>query len=177
MTTTSHEAGRKHIARLFSLFSDQCQQEHAQLLVKCIREGYTDLKADMLDHPIGDEWFDFARDGLAAHWQASRGHLYAAANPVTPNFIKVGLTARSPEKRLQQLNNSAVIGTYIFVETWAVHDRFYLEKAAHRALRALGIACHKEHFASSWKTVCPVVAEVIAADRRLFELNGFEVPA
>lgn len=165
--------------RLFNLFTSQNSADHGALLVESIRKGLSEASAEILSHSLGDEWLDFALDSVNKYWAIHQGHLYVAGNPVTPAFVKVGMTGADPEKRISQLNNAAVIGSYICVESWAVHDRYYLERQAHLALKASGIASHKEHFAASWRDVCPKVAAVIDADREAFRANGFtvELPA
>lgn len=162
------------LTRLFSAFTNHEELAHGRLLARTLRAGKTGLADAMRAHVLGDDWMDFAHASLSALWDKNRGHLYVVANPVTPEFLKVGMTRLAPAKRVKRLNNEAVVGAYICVEHWAVHDRHFLEAEAHRSLADL--PRHKEHFACHWRDLCPRVAAIITADRARFAAQGFTVP-
>lgn len=162
------------LTRLFDAFTKQDELAHGRLLARAIRSQKSDLAIAIRSHVLGDEWMDFSHASLAALWKKNHGHLYVVANPVTPDFLKVGMTRLAPDKRLKRLNNEAVVGEYICVEHWAVHDRHFLEAEVHRSFADL--PRHKEHFACHWRELCPRVAAVVVADRVLFAAQGFTVP-
>jgi hypothetical protein len=162
------------LTRLFDAFTNQDVLTHGRLLARALRAGKTGVAQAIQAHVLGDDWMDFAHASLTALWEKNRGHLYVVANPVTPDFLKVGMTRLAPDKRVKRLNNEAVVGAYICVEHWAVHDRHFLEAEVHRSLADL--PRHKEHFACHWRALCPRVAAVLAADRERFAAQGFTVP-
>ena len=161
------------LTHLFEAFTNQDLVKHGRLLARAVRAGKIDLVAAMREHVLGDDWLDFAHASLAELWKKNHGHLYIVANPVTPEFLKVGMTRLAPETRLKRLNNEAVVGEYICVQSWAVHDRHFLEAQAHRSLS--DVPRHKEHFACHWRDLCPRVFAVITADRALFQAQGFSL--
>jgi len=162
------------LTRLFDAFTSEDAATHGRLLARAIRAGKSDLTAVIRAHVLGDDWMDFAHTSLTVLWKKNHGHLYVVANPVTPEFLKVGMTRLAPAKRLKQLNNEAVVGEYICVEHWAVHDRHFLEAEVHRSFADL--PRNKEHFACHWRDLCPRIAPVIATDRALFAAQGFTIP-
>jgi hypothetical protein len=162
------------LTRLFTAFTTQDTLAHGRLLARAIRAGKSDVTRAIREHVLADEWMDFAHTSLTALWKKNHGHLYVVANPVTPDFLKVGMTRLAPDKRLKRLNNEAVVGEYICVEHWAVHDRHFLEAEVHRSFADL--PRHKEHFACHWRELCPRVAAVVVADRARFAAQGFTVP-
>lgn len=172
----THPIRKNSIRKLYRRFEEQELLEHGQCLAQLVRAGADELLAEIHDHPLGDEWADFAMKSLEALWAKNKGTLYIAANPVTDKFVKVGLTAGSAEHRMHQLNSAGVIGEYICVQSWDVWDRFTLERKAHKTLKAAGYTQHKEHFAAPWKLVIPIVEEVIHADARAFVAQGFPSP-
>lgn len=168
------DIARGPLPALFDAFSRQDSLSHGRLLARAIRTQDGSLSRALLEHPLGDEWLDFAQQSLSC-WQAQdRGHLYVVTNPVTPAFLKVGKTRLAPAQRLKRLNNEAVVGAFILVQAWAVHDRHYLEAAVHRSLNEF--PRHKEFFVSTWDVLCPRVSAVIDDDRARFERHGFPLP-
>lgn len=162
------------LTHLFDAFCANDAPLHGRLLARTVRAGRLGLVEAIRGHVLGDDWLDFAQASLDAVWARHSGHLYVVANPVTPQFLKVGKTRLAPERRVRSLNNEAVIGEYLCVQHWAVHDRHFLESAAHRALADL--PRHKEHFACHWRELCPRVDAVIAEDRARFREQGFATP-
>lgn len=161
--------------QLYTLFESDDLYKHGCYLAKLIRGVRPDIIHEMREHPLGDDWLDYSRLSLAEAWQKLSGELYVARNPVTPDFIKVGMTAESAEARVRKLATSGVVGSYTCVHSWRVHDRFFTEKMAHIALTRLGIHKHKEHFHADWKQVCPVIDEVVASDIARFKKLGFDM--
>lgn len=159
------------LTHLFEAFTNEDLATHGRLLARAIRAGKVDLSMAIREHVLGDDWLDFAHASLASLWEKNSGHLYVMANPVTSDFLKVGMTRLTPEKRLKRLNNEAVVGAYICVQNWSVHDRHFLEAEVHRSFSDL--PRHKEHFAGSWRTVCPRIEAVIAVDKKRFHAQGF----
>lgn len=164
-------SSRDALSKLFNAFAHRDELTHARLLAKLVRRQEPGLTRAILSHPLGDDWMDFCTHSLGVLWQRNAGHLYVMANPVTPQFLKVGKTRLRPEQRLRALNNEAVVGQYICVQSWAVHDRHYLEALAHRSLSDL--PRHKEFFACDWRSLCPRVEAIVKHDRQLFEASGF----
>ncbi|KWT98030.1 hypothetical protein APY03_0701 [Variovorax sp. WDL1] len=122
-------------------------------------------------HPFEDDWRDFATKAVRDYLQAAQGHVYVVGNPLQRDFLKVGKTGRTPEKRLAELNNEAVVGAFMLVASWEVLDRHYVEKAAHRALSCF--ARVKEFFQGHYEPVCAAVAKAVEEDRAVLARAGF----
>lgn len=159
---------------LYSAFEADNRADHARLLASTLRSGRLGVISSIRGHVLGDDWMDFACTSLEAYWELQAGYVYVVTNPVTPEFIKVGKTRLAPEARLKSLNNEAVVGQFFCIQHWRVHDRHFLEAAAHRVLA--DIPRHKEFFACDWQALVPRVAEVIRADHALFFQLGLPCP-
>lgn len=158
--------------RLFSLFLAGSSFSHGQVLAQMLRSS-PGIMSEVKSHALCDEWLDFCHSSLDEFWAKREGSLYVARNPVTPAFVKVGMTSGDASKRVQALSTAGVVGRYICVQSWRVHDRFYIERAVHAQLTKEGVMRHKEHFAATWQQVCPLVEKAVASDRALFEKQGF----
>lgn len=161
------------VARLYAAYQNSDGPAHARVLARAVRVGVDDVFGPIRAHVLSDDWQDFAFASLADYWQRQSGHLYVAVNPVTPSVYKVGKTRLDPVLRMHGLNNEAVVGSFICVQSWAVHDRHALETAAHKSLRHL--ERHKEFFRGSWAAVCAPVRAAIDADINLFTRQGLPV--
>lgn len=162
------------LKKLYAAFQAGDATKHASLLCWLIRQGSQEVMPTIRGHVLADDWLDFCQQSLNEFWAQRQGALYVVGNPVTPEFFKVGKTGQDVQNRLRQLNNEAVIGTQVLVQSWLVHDRHYLERAAHASLGDL--YRHKEFFHTDWRTLCPRIADVIQQDIQAFQRAGFEVP-
>lgn len=97
------------------------------------------------DHPLGDDWRDFALKSVQAWVTDRQGIVYVVANPMHLGFYKVGQTGASLAERLQTLNSAGVVGQFVEVHQAAVPDRFAVEAAVHRSLTET-VPRHKEFF-------------------------------
>lgn len=144
---------------------------HTRLLLNTIRRGFPELSSAILGHPLGDDWHDFALTCLRMHWGAAAGHLYVAANAMHPQLLKVGMTRLTPAARLAQMASAGVVGNFVLLGEWPVHDRHWLERQAHE--RMSHAPRHKEFFAIAWADAFETIEAVIKDDRALFERAGF----
>jgi hypothetical protein len=134
------------------------------------RRGVIQLDTAMANTPLDDDFRDFLYRSVSDYFEQARGFLYVVTNPAHAGFFKVGKTGRTPVKRLAELNNEAVVGTFVLVKSWPVRDRHWLEKAAHQQLS--GLPQHKEFFHGTWHQVCAGVDSVVAADDLLLGAAG-----
>lgn len=176
MTSPKQRLQPEHgLRKLFSYFENSDLDGHGRQLARLVRDGRVHILGAVTSHPLGDEWFDFCHTSLNALWEKRKGELYVARNPVTPEFLKVGMTRGSAESRVKELATAGVVGAYTCVQGWHVHDRYHAERVVHEALVNKGWQRHKEHFAARWEEVCPLVTEIVAQDRTLFERQGFDL--
>lgn len=134
------------------------------------RRGVAQLDAALADTPLDDDFRDFLYRATNEYFSDAQGYLYVVTNPVQAGFFKVGKTGRTPQQRLAELNNEAVVGTFELVKSWPVRDRHWLERAAHQRLEHL--PRHKEFFHGTWRQVCDAVDEAVAADEALLVAAG-----
>jgi hypothetical protein len=167
MLTAPHPASVAVLRRSF--LNNDAARVASQALVLA-RRGVVQLDTALADTPLDDDFRDFLYQSVSDYFSASQGYLYVVTNPAQAGFFKVGKTGRTPAKRLAELNNEAVVGTFILVKSWPVKDRHWLEKAAHRQLSDL--PRHKEFFHGTWQQVCAAVDSVVAADDLLLGAAG-----
>jgi hypothetical protein len=153
--------------RLYSAFLAKDSSRHARIFVKTVRQGSLQISAEIRCHVLRDEWLDFLQLSLQDYWEERRGLVYVVANPVYHDCFKVGKTTKSLTERIQQLNNESVIGAFVAVQQWTVHDCHFLEKESHRALVAHHV--HKEFFKGTYSVLCATVEKTIQRDIGLFE--------
>lgn len=142
----------------------------ARGVLSLARAGHADVLRVLSDHPFYDDWLDAVHRALEAHFQEARGRLYVVGNPSQNGFYKVGKTRLLAEERLAALNNEAVVGTFVLVADYPVHDRHFLERAAHRALSHL--PRHKEFVHGRWQELCAAIESVVCADREQLNRAG-----
>jgi hypothetical protein len=134
-------------------------------LCKLARRGHADLLATFDEHPLGDDWKDFAFEGLRNHFASSAGTVYVVTNPVHVNLYKVGQTQGAVAERISSLNSAGVVGYFIAVTDVQVKDRFAVEAAVHRVLRSReGSQSHKEFFQCTWDVATGALREQVAQE-------------
>lgn len=171
MTLSLHPSSYRALERALL----NADTEHVTALVlHYVRTHGPRVLDELNSHPLSDEWSDFIFNALDAHFTQSKGWVYAVHNPMNEGFIKVGKTAGSPTRRLAQLNNEAVLGTFVIVQTWFTHDRHFAERQAHRALHAF--PKHKEFFHGDWRAICSQISQVVKEDTIRLESAGFNLP-
>ncbi len=134
------------------------------------RAGHADVLRLLSDHPFYDDWLDAVHAGAASYFEEARGRLYVVGNPSQNGFYKLGKTRLSALERLAALNNEAVVGTFVLVADYPVHDRHFLERAAHRALSHL--PRHKEFVHGRWQELCAAIESVVSLDRERLRQAG-----
>lgn len=153
---------------------DQNHTKVREMVLSYLRTKGPQVLHELREHPLYDEWMDFIYSSVNAYFQHSAGWIYAVLNPVNEGFIKVGMTANTPATRLRQLNNEAVIGEFVIVQSWFTHDRFYVEAKSHQALAAY--PRHKEFFHGNWREICAKVSAALQEEVSLMECSGFSLP-
>lgn len=171
MCTNIHPSSRAALRRAFH--ADD-HEKAALLALALARKGVPRVDLLLADTPLGDDFSDFIYEAVARFYSDARGHLYVVTNPTYRDFFKVGMTSRSPAQRLAELNNEAVLGEFVLVQSWEVYDRYWLEKEAHR--RLADSPRQKEFFHGRWREICEVVADVVKVDRILLEKAGLLEP-
>lgn len=119
---------------------------HSRAVLKVLRTSDANLTESILAHPLGDLWFDFTQSSLSAYFARARGYVYVAETPQYPEIFKVGKTQSSPQIRVQQLSNEAVVFDFRLKASYTTHDRHFLERAIHVALKKAGTSSQKEFF-------------------------------
>ena len=158
------------VSALRRAFLDNDLLRGAAKALTLARRGVVQLDTALADTPLDDDYRDYLHRAMAEYFADAQGFLYVVTNPVQAGFFKVGKTGRTPQKRLAELNNEAVVGTFELVKSWPVRDRHWLERAAHKRLEHL--PRHKEFFHGTWKQVCVAVDEAVAADEALLAAAG-----
>ena len=167
MPTIPHPSSIAALRRAF--LNDDAARVASQAL-SLARRGVVQLDAALADTPLDDDFRDYLYQSVSDYFAQAQGYLYVVTNPAQAGFFKVGKTGRTPAKRLAELNNEAVVGTFILVKSWSVKDRHSLEKTAHQHLS--GLPRHKEFFHGTWQQVCAAVDSVVAADDLLLGAAG-----
>lgn len=141
----------------------------AKALLEMARGGISRPLDAFADHPLADEWHDFAHAAVCAHLDSRRGLVYVASNPVHVGLYKVGSTAgETTAARLKSLRTAGVVGEFHEIESFACLDRFGAERRAHRAM-ATQSQQHKEFFVTDHRTVTDVVRDCVASDNAALE--------
>lgn len=74
--------------------------------------------------------------------------MYVISNPSMPGMVKIGLTTRTVQQRISELNRASGVPTPFKVSyVFDVPDCHAVEKAAHRALSRSRVASNREFFA------------------------------
>ena len=73
------------------------------------------------------------------------GHVYAVRAPGDPR-VKIGMTTRSPESRLRELNNTSVCEDFELEFALPVAGPAAVERAVHEALAARRVRTDREFF-------------------------------
>jgi hypothetical protein len=154
---------------LIRLFERKDGTRTSEILFSMARKGIMDPMSSLFDHPLEDDWRDFAGAAVHERIEKRKGIVYVVANPVNNGLYKVGLTGGILEKRIRSLKTAGVVGEFIEVDHAHALDRFAAEKMAHRALGAVSQS-HKEFFVTDWKTACQAVQDSVASDNALLRL-------
>ncbi len=145
---------------------------HARMLCRLARQGKRDLLSAMRDDVLGDDWTDFAFEGLQAHFRRTSGTVYVVSSPAHPGLVKVGKTRQSLEQRLKGLNNESVLEPFVVDASLRVADRHWVELQAHALLTQAGLHAQKEYFRVSADKALAAVQQAADADKRIFQSLG-----
>ena len=160
--TPLHSSSRR---ALWTLFETEQSARMGSYLCKLARRGHANLLATFDDHPIGDDWKDFAFAAIHSHFARCSGTVYVVTNPVHVNLYKVGQTQGEVAERISSLNSAGVVGYFVPVTDVQVKDRFAVEAAVHRVLRAReGTQSHKEFFQCTWDVATEALREQVVRE-------------
>lgn len=160
------------LTALYNAFELDDATRHARACARLIRQGY-DLASGLRAHVLGDDWFDYAATSLQAYFRSCAGHVYLVTGPAHHGLVKVGKTARTPQVRLCSLNNASVLLPLKLLQSFAVHDRHWVEAECHRQLARAGVRRAKEFFEAEEDDLARLIQTVCQEDRRRFEAQGF----
>ncbi len=143
----------------------------AALLCREARRGVPALYGVFSDHPLGDDWRDFAFNAVARYLERRRGTVYVVANPVHANLYKVGQTRGDVRQRLKSLNSAGVVGFFLEVAHQVVADRFFVETQAQKRLTT---TCerHKEFFRCTYQLAQQAIETAAQQDARALSQLG-----
>lgn len=144
-----HPTSRK---ALWNLFQNEQAVRLGTYLCELARRGHTNILSTFDDHPLADDWQDFAWQSLKEHFSRTEGTVYVVTNPVHVNLYKIGQTRGAVGERIKSLDSAGVVGYFVPVASRQVADRFAVEVAVRRALRLKeGRQTHKEFVACTWE--------------------------
>lgn len=109
--------------------------------------------------------FDEDRNRLIRESSVSKensGYIYIAISPALPkNWLKIGRTARDPEKRMDELSNATGVPLKFYVAfDLLVIDCVVAEKIIHEALLDFRVASNREFFEVSLKEAIKIVINI-----------------
>lgn len=145
---------------------------HAQMCCRLLRQGKTDLMSAIQNDVLGDDWLDFTYDSLKQYFTRASGTVYVVSSSAYPGLVKVGKTRQTAQQRLHSLNNEAVALPFSLDAALRVHDRHWVEVAAHRQLHSQGLHHQKEFFRTEARIASAQIQRAVAADVRVFESLG-----
>ena len=93
------------------------------------------------------------------------GHVYAVRTPGDPR-VKIGMTTRSPESRLRELNNTSVCEDFELEFALPVTRPAAVEKAVHEALAARRVRTDREFFRCGPRRARAAIERAAAAATR-----------
>lgn len=157
-----------NLRALSRLFEKGDRVRTAKTLCEMAHQGVNNPLGVFFDHPLEDDWMDFAGQSLHEHFKRRKGFVYVVANPIHKHWYKVGMTAGSVEKRLRSLNTAGVIGDFIEIDQAYAFDRFSAEKMSHQTLSLLAQK-HKEFFVTNWQTACHAMRESVSRDNAILQ--------
>lgn len=154
---------KRTLRTLWSCFEQDDGARAAQKLCKLVRRGVTDPLELFADHPLADEWRDFALKSVHDFLRQRTGLVYVATNPVHAGVYKIGVTAFDVRKRMSSLKTAGVLGSFIEVGQERALDRFQAEARALREMAQRGER-HKELFRTSYATALRCVDQGVSQD-------------
>ena len=92
------------------------------------------------------------------------GHVYAVRAPGDPR-VKIGMTTRSPESRLRELNNTSVCEDFELEFALPVASPATVERAVHEALAARRVRDDREFFRCGPRQARAAIERAAAAAR------------
>lgn len=140
----------------------------ALILCAMARRGVHSPLDLFYDHPLCDEWRDFAYCAVEDHLRKRKGIVYVVTNPMNPGFYKIGVTGFDVNKRLRSLKSAGVVGEFVEVETAVALDRYSAESRAHQAMQK-NFPRHKEFFFTDYKTASKVMRQSVASDNAVLK--------
>lgn len=143
----------------------------ARLLAVLINRGTADLFPAFDDHPLADDWRDFAWSSLEAWIKGRNGYVYVMVHPLYPGWAKVGRTRLAPENRAKMLTSEGVLGQFALAGAVRAADDWGLERRLHRALATW--PRHKEFFLVAWPQLEHEFATQIRRQREDWRRAGF----
>ena len=99
------------------------------------------------------------------------GHVYAVRAPGDPR-VKIGMTTRSPESRLRELNNTSVCEDFELEFALPVASPATVERAVHEALAARRVRDDREFFRCGPRRARAAIERAAAAATRDADVPG-----
>jgi hypothetical protein len=101
-----------------------------------------------------------------AHWINDKaGFIYCIENPFLEGIVKVGLTRRSVESRMNSLNSPGIPGNFKVIQTWSTLGVFSTEATIHKKLKAIHV--QKEFFKKQLDLIIPTIEQVISHETQI----------
>ena len=99
---------------------------------------------------------------------SGKGYIYILSNTSMANLYKVGLTTKSVNQRIQELNSTGVPRPFKLEKKYAIREDKLLsvERLAHKKLTAKGLHHGKEFF------VGPIHLIEVEVEDSIFEISG-----
>lgn len=166
-----HPLTQRHLQSAF--FSNDLKK-FGTLAVRAVRAG-AQLPGVGTSDSLADEWADFAQESMARHFERVRGYVYLISGHAQAGLVKVGQTRKAPTERAKTLYTAAVLLPLHVLDAWAVHDRHWVEREAHRQLTRSGVPRAKEFFSADLPQLRACIARVIEEDKQRFRAQGFNV--
>ena len=147
--------------------------QHARTVCRLGRAQQADVLGAIREHPLGDEWADFAHRALTRYFRHTQGHIYLTSTLDHPGLIKLGKTKLAPLERMNSLSNESVIEPFKLLHSRLVHDRHWVEIQCHRRLTLSGMTRRKEFFPGKQAELEQCIQQVLEQDRLTFKSQRF----
>lgn len=106
-------------------------------------------------------------------YDASKNHsneyLYILSRKEEPNILKIGMTTRNVQKRVNEINSATgVLYPYSARKVYKVKDCKKVESDVHRLLAKYRIRADREFFKISFKDACNIIENYLHNSKRNF---------
>lgn len=97
--------------------------------------------------------------------EAGTGWIYVLSTREYPDLLKIGMTTRTVEERVREINGSTGVAVPFGVRgCWRVKYPSRAEKFVHQLLSAHRIRGDREFFRSDFKVVSQIIREALVAE-------------